>query len=577
MTVNKCTFNELMKGKTDYSIKTKSYSPFFSSIGLLIDDKPGIGAFHLNFNRSTRKLWNRLIDMPYSVNQEQTSLSSVTFGNGEARLTFYETDCIYFEYNSDEELTLFSEESEDTSSLFIEEADGCILAHGFSRNPDDRDTDENTTFTCGVKIIKGKYEISNYKIIIHGPAALSLAVSVLDYEYSDVISALNLSPADFETAESACLESIKEAIGDFSVDTDDEKEAVVAVKALNVLVQNFAKAQGNLRNKISTFPNRGSYPTHFLWDSFFINLAVENMNINIAEDAVTLFKDTQRCDGKYGQFLCSTWIRPNYTQPALIGRAALRCFEKTGNIKFAEIMAHSLEKNNNWWLRARRHFTGLICCPHGLETGQDDAPRFDNGTTVSVDMNSYLLDQMRCTAELFKSIGSQEKCDYWNNKADSFANKIVEYLYDKNDEIFYDINPVTLEPVKIIGTSCFIPLWSGVPLEEEVQKNIIRRYLTNPEYMYGNIPFPSVAYNDSNYVDSLWWRGPLWLPMGYFMLEILSMHGFNLERKEAENRIIKMIIDDGNLCELFNSRTGEGLGSKEQGWTAAIYLYLITK
>lgn len=34
------------------------------------------------------------------------------------------------------------------------------------------------------------------------------------------------------------------------------------------------------------------------------------------------------------------------------------------------------------------------------------------------------------------------------------------------------------------------------------------------------------------------------------------------------------MIADGNLRELFNSATGEGLGAHQQGWTAAICLRL---
>ena len=35
-----------------------------------------------------------------------------------------------------------------------------------------------------------------------------------------------------------------------------------------------------------------------------------------------------------------------------------------------------------------------------------------------------------------------------------------------------------------------------------------------------------------------------------------------------------MDVDDEAMHELFNSQTGEGLGSEEQGWTCAIFLKL---
>ena len=58
------------------------------------------------------------------------------------------------------------------------------------------------------------------------------------------------------------------------------------------------------------------------------------------------------------------------------------------------------------------------------------------------------------------------------------------------------------------------------------------------------------------------------------MLETLRKYGYNAEADEAGNRLLAVIEKDKKMRELFNSQTGEGLGSEEQGWTCAIFAAL---
>ncbi|MEL7121861.1 MAG: hypothetical protein AAFO07_20605 [Bacteroidota bacterium] len=65
--------------------------------------------------------------------------------------------------------------------------------------------------------------------------------------------------------------------------------------------------------------------------------------------------------------------------------------------------------------------------------------------------------------------------------------------------------------------------------------------------------------------DSLTWRGPTWMPMAWMMLEVLKKYEFEEEYWQAANRIYKLMLLDGELHELFNSQTGEGIGIPQLG------------
>jgi glycogen debranching enzyme len=302
------------------------------------------------------------------------------------------------------------------------------------------------------------------------------------------------------------------------------------------------------------------------------------MSKKTAADSLLQLAYAIRPDGKIPQFLCSTWARPHCVQPALLGWAAKRFVERAGvraaGEAFIRTMASALCRNNEWWLTQRITESGLICCPHGLETGQDDSPRFDDGPVLAVDMNSYLLQQMRATAFFCRLAGDGALAAEWEARADAFAARLAAYLYDADKNLFFDADPETGERRTLVTLSSLIPLWAGVPLPEEKIRSMIEDYLLNEAYFFGNVPFPCVAYNEPVYEPAQWWRGPTWMPVAWLMMEILDTYGYTAERAQAARRLYRVLKKDAVLHELFDSSTGEGLGCDEQGWTAAIFIRL---
>ena len=62
------------------------------------------------------------------------------------------------------------------------------------------------------------------------------------------------------------------------------------------------------------------------------------------------------------------------------------------------------------------------------------------------------------------------------------------------------------------------------------------------------------------------------MPEAWLILETLKKYGFDAAQLEAMRRLYDVMIEDGQLHELFDSRTGEGMGNAQQGWTAAVFL-----
>ncbi len=575
--INNLFFN--LPGRVSkYDNQMESFSPMLSTIGLCVSDKStGVNSLFLHYNRFTRPIWTEFFDCGLSYSPELSSSSVLHFGDADTnlRLSFYDVNSFVIQSHGLASITLLNKASDSLRDMYYDYENDAVIVCGHSENGDERDPDETVYFELGIKAGKGIIEQNENHLTVvsceSGDIFLSFCCRVLDVVRSDIVKILNSSPEDVSQAEKINQDFINFCLRDFKIGIQDEHTGEMVAKALQGLIFNLSKGEGRLNKHLSFYPNRGTYPTHFLWDTCFENLAFELMNTDIAQDLLIQFAETQRPDGKYEQFICSTWGRPHDTQPALIGWATLRLYKLTGDKSFIERMLPSIELNNRWWLTSRMTKYGLVFCPGGLETGQDDSPRFDNGPTLAVDMNSYLLHQINCCLEIRRELGMDTS--YWSAISSKLSNKISGLLHDHETDLYYDFCLKTESLVKIISPSSLLPLWAGVTDNDPCE--MIKRYLINPEYMFGDVPFPSVAYNEKEYNSSLWWRGPTWLPIARLMLETLERYGFENERRAAAKRLLAMIIKDGRMSELFDSESGEGLGAAEQGWTCAVFLSLL--
>ncbi len=578
--------NKILTTQTDYCIAQNSFSPFYSNFGLGADESfAGIRSLYLHYNRATRTLFEPFISLNDEVVDYTARAHRIFYKtkNGECEIAFYDTDSVLIRCKSDKKISVFCKNGEGMEKPWISERnDNFLILQGYSYNGDERDPDKEVPVAIGFRVIRGALSFENNGVSVlpqKDEILVAMTFDVLCLNFGKMKEKLLKAPESTEKAAEITSQWIYETVKELDVQLSNGKESIVFVKAIITLIFNLAKANGNLEEYISSFPNRGGYPTHFMWDSCFQNLAYEMMNVRLAEDSLLQLCKNIRSDGKIPQFLCSTWVRPHDTQPALLGWAAKRLFDKTKDIEFVKTVFAYLEKNNNWWLTSRITKYGLIKCADGLETGQDNSPRFDKGTVLAVDMNSYLLNQIKVTAYFAEVLGFEDKAFYWKNKAESLSSAMVKYLYNENKNMFFDADDQTGEKQTLLTTSGLIPLWAGVEIPEDKAKAMIENYLLNPVYFYSNVPFPSVAYTESVYNPEDWWRGPTWMPEAWLMVEILQKYGFEEKYKEGLKKLYSIILDDGVLHELFNSQSGEGMGNLEQGWTAAIFIkmYLLLK
>jgi hypothetical protein len=570
-----------LEGKLDFSTAAQALSPLFSNVGLGFADGPGIDALHLYYNRRATTLGPGWLTFSGELCDSCAGVLGVSQHSttGSAEFAFFRRDAWMVDARGMGAAVLRIGGPTVRDAWVECRRPETIVWRLNVKTPDPRDPDATFPVWLGVAVQRGAVAsaaAATGEMAIEadgeGRIVLGFAVRILEGAGERVAEDLAAVPASIDLAQARTAEWMERILGRWTPPDGDAPHSLMLARAVHGLLSNGVEAPGLLAGRVAAFPNRATYACHYLWDSCFQNLAWETINPALAADSLLLLTENLRADGKMGMFVCSTWQRPGESQPPLVGWAAVRLIRRTRDVALARRLLPALRRNTAWWQTQRGSHRGLIVGAGPMETGWDDTPRFDGGPVIAVDLNAYLLLQMRACAELAALGGEDPSADL--RAAETFAALLVEQLFDRERGLFFDRSVATGEFVRLETPACFLPLLAGVALPESQRRQIIREHLLNPQKFFGPFPFPSVAYDEPSYQPGKWWRGPVWLPVAYLMLEVLSAHGFHEERKEAGCRLLAMLTADGNLRELFNSETGEGLGSHQQGWTAAIALRL---
>jgi len=361
--------------------------------------------------------------------------------------------------------------------------------------------------------------------------------------------------------------------------TDNRERLKLYYHAYQVLLNNLYAPIGLYDDCYACFPNKGYYDAHWLWDSAFHMLGFMKLDSKLALDILRVLFINQEEDGRIPHFVCVTWKRPGgISQPPILSWACWLYYLDTMDDTFLKEAYDKLRKSNEWWFKYRDPDGDGLCVYHdGLESGWDNSPRWDKGRVEAVDLNSFLLLETRILAKMAEKLGLNDDVEYFRSRGRLIEDGILKTLYDDEDNIFYDVYPETHEYSRVLTLACFIPLWVGVGISGNKARSMIEEYLLNPKHFYGEIPLPIVAYSDPAYEHNNFWRGPVWYNIAYIILQVLWRYGYREEASAIAEKLLRIAEKQPYIYEYYDSKTGEGLGAKSYGWTAATIIELTLK
>lgn len=217
-------------------------------------------------------------------------------------------------------------------------------------------------------------------------------------------------------------------------------------------------------------------------------------------------------------------------------------------------------------LRQAMYGAHICCC---YESGMDNSPLFDS---VPYDRESGLMRQSDVgltslfaadadyLARIAGALGEAGDAAEMRAEAQDLGERIESLFWCEEEGIYLNrgfdgrFNPRR-------SPTSFYPLLCGAPSPERAAR-LVCEHLLNPAEFWGDYPLPSIARNDPAFGDNDYWRGRIWAPMTYLVVEGLRRCGMDDVARDVTMRSLRMFQDNwerrGAVYENYNAVTGDG-------------------
>lgn len=304
----------------------------------------------------------------------------------------------------------------------------------------------------------------------------------------------------------------------------------------------------------------------FFWDSIFSSVALSSFNKEFSRDALEVaFNEMDKRDGATpeSKFNYGTPARTLIHSPqSPVGAWALQHYlDLHKDEDFAAPMYETLVRNHEFWTNYCDADRDGLCEYRWSGQAADNSPLWDDlavdleagfnwiPPVASVPLNSFLYRDALHLAEIARSLGRSQDVLKWESRASGIAERLLRYCHHPEDKCFWDYNQLTQRHTKVKTFYMFWPLYAGIPMPEKTRRHLIENVLLDPRQFFGDIPFPSVAYDEPAYDPKGYWRGRSWPHISYWLLETLTKYGYAEEAHEAARRIISRETETDGFTE----------------------------
>ncbi|MBW2622630.1 MAG: DUF547 domain-containing protein [Deltaproteobacteria bacterium] len=131
------------------------------------------------------------------------------------------------------------------------------------------------------------------------------------------------------------------------------------------------------------------------------------------------------------------------------------------------------------------------------------------------------------------------------------------------------------EKLHTATAASFMPLFAGAATEDQAEK--IYQYMNSVSFCalrQGNcFTIPNYDMTKADFDPSNYWRGPIWLNINWMLSQGLKAYGYRAKADSMVKDLIQLPIRFG-FHEYFDSSSGQGYGTGQFSWTAALFLDL---
>lgn len=352
----------------------------------------------------------------------------------------------------------------------------------------------------------------------------------------------------------------------------------------NNIIDSRSNAWGSYRGIL---PSPGKYDGVWNWDSAFHALALSRIDPELAYEQIEIFLDFQGADGIFPDVIYADGtVKDNYSKPPVFPWAFVEVYRRSPKPELLPKAYESFCRNLDFWNSNRRDKkSGLYyydCRPidgdwkahQKWESGMDDSPRWDNGVSqwLAVDLNGYMATFYDALSQMAEWLGLPEDKTKWQTCSAELKELVNRELWDSKKQCFADRDRFTGEFSDVLSSACFVPLFGECSDAEHAE--LMAKNAENPERFYPSMP--TVAFECEAFNPTKYWRGPVWLNLAYFAAEGLRKYGYSASADRIKEHVLSDAANEKrDIFEYYNARTGEGLGAKSFGWSAAFIIEFI--
>lgn len=249
----------------------------------------------------------------------------------------------------------------------------------------------------------------------------------------------------------------------------------------------------------------------------------------VSKNHIEIFLDRQTEEGQLPCYIWENETGYGWTQECVsVGSVCLEAIQQ--NPEDEAFLPKCYRAVSGWvnWL-SKTHMTrgtGLIEMFCGFDTGHDNSARLDglkykgenqkNGKRVpggiapddcdvlpilAPDMNACFFGNLMSLSKMAELLGKPEEAAEWKARALDVRKKMFEYLWDAEDQYFYDVDKHG-EKRKIRSIFLTNVISEGI-MEPALVEETAKRYLFNENEFWTPYPMPAVSSSDPKWVQNL--------------------------------------------------------------------------
>jgi len=324
----------------------------------------------------------------------------------------------------------------------------------------------------------------------------------------------------------------------------------------------------------------GYYKQMWDWDGFFIGVHLANQSREKAKYLkywVLDFAGAVDQEGYVAGCITTAGPRPlmgKFAMKPFLAQGAVIASERIGDYSWVKPVWPALRRVIAY--REKTQFDpkwGLFFWDNAMQSGADNNVALtndpnDRSAILATDLSTFQLREYKAMALLGEKLGDPKAASEYREKAGRLRAAMLKHMWSEPDAMFYNLRRDNGQLVKRISYSNFVPLIEPIVSDTQARQ-MIRRYLWNPDHMLSKYGLRSLSKQDPNYnnvsmIDPYSnWQGPIWINANYLDYIALKRCGFHAEAAQLAGMLGKVVLVDiakwNSMHENYNAETGEGL------------------